>query len=356
MRTSDGRVRRAVSALAAGRPVVVSDDTAGDTGAHLVFAADAADATLLSFTVRHSAGFVRVALPAAECDRLNLPPMCGCLDDGSAAAAQRVAVDAIGTGTGISSTDRARTIAALAAPDSRAADFRRPGHVVPVQISGGVVGHPQVPVAAVDLVRLAGRRPAAGLCELVSRTDPTAIARGAEAVEFAVEHGLAVVTIGELVAYLWRTEPQITRVSEIRMPTTAGVHRVLYYREISSGEQHLAVIVGTTGSDGPVPLHVHSECVCGDVFDSVACRCRSGLDSALATMTTQGSGVVVYLRGGAAASERAPQLVEWILRDLGIYSVRLTDDAPGFGLVMFGAIRAHRPDGRRHVAATSAVG
>lgn len=341
MRTADGRVRRAVSALAAGRPIVVNDDTDHDSGAHLLLAAEAANPRVMSFIVRHGTGLIRVALPTAECDRLDLPPMCGRLDEGATAGGQRVAVDVIGTGTGISAADRARTTAALADPESRAADFRRPGHVIPVRTrDGGVLENQRVVDAAVDLVRLAGRRPAAAFCEVVSRTDPTTIARGGEALEFAVEHSLAIVSVGELVAHLRRTEPQVARVAETVIPTAFGVHRVIGYREIATGDEHLAVIVGSTGSDGPVPLHVHEECVCGDVFGSTSCRCRAGLDAALAEMAAHGSGVIAYLRSGAPSSEHTSCTVEWMLRDLGVYSVRLTDDGPGFGLVMFGAIRS----------------
>lgn len=350
MKTTDVRVRRAIAAVAAGRAVVVVDDTARDRDAHLVFAADAATPTLMAFTVRHTSGYVRAALPDSECERLGLPPMCGRAND-RAAAAHRVTVDWSGTGTGISATDRARTIAALATASSRAADFRRPGHVVPMQAAEhGVLGRPGVAEAAVDLAGLAGRRQAGVFCEIVSRLNPTGMAGGAESAQFALEHGLAVVTIGELVAYRRRTEPQVVRVAETAMGTAGGTHRVVGFRDTDNGE-HLVVIVGATDSREPVPLHVHMECVAGDVFGSTFCRCGLELDNALAAMTAAGSGVIVYLRPPGpvnSCSRRGPgegpmpDTVAWILRDLGIYSVRVTEEAPGFGLVMFGAIREHR--------------
>lgn len=343
-----------MKAVAVGRPVVLVDDT-GRADGYLVFSAECATPKLLAFTIRHTSGYVRVALSGAECERLNLPPMCHTRDDAFGAAANRVSVDYHYSGTGISATDRARTISALASADSTAADFLRPGHVVPMlALAEGVLGRRGPAEAAVDLARLAGRRPAAGLCEIVSRDRPTAMARGGELVEFAVAHGLPVVSIGELVAYRRRTEPQVTRLAETTLPSRFGDARVMGFRDVhptGTGGEHLAVIVGAVGAGVPVPLHVHVECLTGDVFGSTACRCRRELDGALATMAAQGGGVIVYLRPsgsmrarglpgcGATSVDLSSETVAWILRDLGVYTLRLSEKAPGVGLVMFGAIR-----------------
>ena len=129
--------------------------------------------------------------------------------------AHRVTVDWCGTGTGISATDRARTIAALAAEGSRASDFRRPGHVVPLQAdANGVLGRLGPAEAAVDLARLAGQRPVGVLCEIVSRERTHAMANGTELIEFASEYGLSVVSIEDLAAYRRRTEQQVVRLAE----------------------------------------------------------------------------------------------------------------------------------------------
>lgn len=345
MKTTDVRVLRAITAMAAGKPVVVSDDS--DSDGYLVFAADAATPWLLAFMVRHTSGYVRVALPDSECERLNLPPMC------HRDTALRVSVDFRGTGTGISATDRARTIAALASTASEAPDFLRPGHVVPLQAGAdGVLGRHGPAEAAVDLASLAGRRRAAALCEIVSRRNPALIARGVELTEFAVEHGLAVVSISELVAYRRRTEPQVLRLTETVLPTWAGDSRVIGFRDVHDGGEHLAMIIGSAGPGVPVPLHVHVECLTGDVLGSKACACNGELNGALARMSAQGSGVVVYLRPSGQpracglfarrdGTGEVSETVAWILRDLGLYALQLSDDMPGFGLVMFGAIREH---------------
>lgn len=344
MRTADVRVRRAIAAVGAGRLVVMTDD-AGQ--GYLVFAGEAATPELLAFTVRHTSGYVRVALPGSECDRLDLPPIC----DG---ATHRVAVDWSGVGTGISATDRAATIAALAARTSSPTDFRRPGHVVPVLADAeGVLGQLEPAEAAVDLARLADRRTAGVLCELVSGARVGGIADGAESTEFADRHGLPIISITDLAQYRRRTEPQVVRSAETILPMGAGTSRAIGFRDIHDGGEHLVVIVGTADSGRPMPLHVHVECLTGDVFGSVGCRCGDDLDRAVTTMTGRGSGMIVYLRPSgpvgacgllahdAMGAERVSQIVAWILRDLGVHSVRLSDDAPGFGLVMFGAIREH---------------
>lgn len=356
MKTTDVRVLRAITAMATGQPVVVNDDSGGDS--NLVFAADAATPRLLAFMIRHTSGYVRVALPSTECERLNLPPMC------HRNTALCVSVDVRGTGTGISASDRARTIAALASGTSEASDFQRPGHVVPLEAStDGVLDRPGPAEAAVDLASLAGRRRAAALCEIVSRRNPALMARGVELIEFAVEHGLPIISIDELVAYRRRTEPQVLRLTETVLPTWAGDSRVIGFRDVHEGGEHLAMIIGSANAGVPVPLYVHLECLTGDVFGSKLCACGRELNSALVRMSAQGSGVVVYLRPSGqpracdlfgrrdAAGDPMPETVAWILRDLGLYALKLSEDMPGFGLVMFGTIREHGIGGQTWAAA-----
>jgi len=172
------RLTHAISALAAGEPIILADGHEG----HLVFAAASASPALLAFTVRHTCGFLRVAMTPEDCRRLDLPPMHYRGDQ-----AQRVTVDLRGPGTGISGADRARTIAALAAPGSVADDFSRPGHVVPVEAGAGFTG------AAVELANRSGHPPAAAYSTLVSAENPPYMARGDELNRFAAEHGLAIV-------------------------------------------------------------------------------------------------------------------------------------------------------------------
>ena len=195
-------VGAAVSALAGGHAVVVVDDMRCDGDAHVMFSADKATTHLMAFMVRHTSGFVSVALDAATCDRLHLPPM-PFVDHDRTGSAPTVTVDAAhGVTTGISAKDRARTARALADPAANASHFTRPGHIQPLRAHpGGVAARAGLVEAAVDLARLAGSTPAAVLCEIVSVRDPRRMACAAEAREFADQHRLASVTLSALAQY-----------------------------------------------------------------------------------------------------------------------------------------------------------
>lgn len=341
------RVAVAVADVASGRPVVLHDGDR-DEG-DLVFAAAAATPHLVAFTVRHTSGFVAVALTGPACDRLELPPMCG-VDQDPGRAAHTVTVDArAGVSTGISAADRSRTIRLLADPRATLADLSLPGHVAPMRAQPGGVLHRRDRVeAAVDLVRLAGLEPAGVLCEIVSTTDPGGMARGAELAAFAEEHGLQVVTIADLVAYRRRIESLVVRAAEARIPTAHGAFRTIGYDCPVDGAEHLALAVGdVAAARGDVPVAVRSECLAGDVLGSLGCGCGSRLDSALAAVAAAGCGVVLYVRRSGHRGEGIglleglrrrdaaheddptdPDIVAQILTDLGVRSLRLLGDDP----------------------------
>jgi len=331
---ADHCVAAALAAIDAGRPVVVADDPAdGITDGYLVFAAARATPALVAFTVRHGSGFLCVALPEANCDRLALPPM---QHADPSRAAQRVTVDARGTGTGISAAARASTIATLASPDSVIGDFVRPGHVVPVAAhQGGVLARPRHCEAAVDLARLAGLAPAAGLCAIVSQEQPGAMARGAELGRFAAEHGLVCLSVAEMVEHRRRTEPQVVRAATTSMPTVRGPFQAVGYRGVHDAAEHVALVAGTIGDGWDVPVHVHRECLSGDILGSAMCGCRRALDEAMQSFASRGRGVVVYLRPpdaartcGAPAPAAESSAAAWILTDLGVRSAQVPGPEP----------------------------
>jgi len=325
------RVLEAVAAIAAGRPVVVVDDADREDEGDLIFAAACATPALVAFTVRHTSGFLCVALPGNECDRLALPPMHH-RDGDRFGTAYRVTVDLRGTGTGISATARAGTIAALASPGSVAEDFVRPGHVVPLMARpGGVLGRRGHTEAAVDLARLAGLPAAGALSEIVSRERPGEMARGAELERFATEHDLVLLPIADLVAHRRRTEPQVRRAATTGLPTEHGSFVAVGYEGLLDGAEHLALVAGTVDDGRPVPVHLHTECLLGDVLRSTACTCRRSLDEAMTSFAAHGRGVVVYLRrpgrtrtcGTLDPCDAAglTGVAEWILTDLGVKAV-----------------------------------
>jgi 3,4-dihydroxy 2-butanone 4-phosphate synthase/GTP cyclohydrolase II len=332
--TVEHRVRRAIAAVAAGRAVVVVDDADRENEGDLIFAASLATPQLVAFTVRHTSGFLCVALPGETCDRLDLPPMRHHGED-RFQTAYRVTVDLRGTGTGISAAARSTTIAALAAPGSVATDFLRPGHVVPLLAQpGGVLDRPGHTEAAVDLARLAGLPAAGALCEIVSQERPGEMARGAELERFAKEHDLVLISIAELIQYRRRTEPQVRRVVTTSLPTEHGPFQAVGYAGLTDGAEHMALVAGSIDgtSAEDVPVHVHTECLTGDVLRSTLCGCGRALDEAMARFAAEGRGVVVYLRpaGGARACKlleaaeddadtgAAAAAAAWILTDLGV--------------------------------------
>jgi 3,4-dihydroxy 2-butanone 4-phosphate synthase / GTP cyclohydrolase II len=368
-------IEAAVQQIAAGRPVIVVDDEGRENEGDLIFAAELATPQLVAFMVRHTSGYICVPLPAEECDRLDLPPMHHTNQD-KRGTAYAVAVDAReGVSTGISACDRARTMTLLASAGSTPEDFTRPGHVVPLRAKeGGVLRRAGHTEAAVDLARMAGLRPAGVLCEIVN--DDGTMARLPELHAFARRHGLALVSIADLIAYRRRFESQVRRVAEARIPTRHGLFRAVGYDSTLDGVEHIALVLGDIGDGEDVLVRVHSECLTGDVFGSLRCDCGPQLDAALAAVAAEGRGVVLYVRGhegrgigllhklqayqlqddghdtvdanielGLPADARDYGTGAQILVNLGIHSMRLLSNNPakragleGYGLRVIGRV------------------
>nr|WP_246843470.1 bifunctional 3,4-dihydroxy-2-butanone-4-phosphate synthase/GTP cyclohydrolase II [Allokutzneria sp. NRRL B-24872] len=370
-------IERALADIAAGRPVIVVDDEDRENEGDLIFAAEKATPELIAFTVRYTSGYICVPLTGEDCDRLDLPPMYHSNQD-VRGTAYTVTVDAKeGVSTGISAADRAHTIRLLADAKSVAGDFNRPGHVVPLRAKdGGVLRRPGHTEAAVDLARMAGLRPAGVLCEIVSQKDEGEMARQDELAVFAAEHDLALISIADLIAYRRRSEKQVVRVAEARMPTVHGVFRAVGYDSLIDGVEHVALVFGEIGDGQDVLVRVHSECLTGDSFGSLRCDCGPQLDAALAMVAAEGRGVVLYMRGhegrgiglmhklqayqlqdagadtvdanlaqGLPADARDYGTGAQILVDLGIHTMRLLTNNPakrvgleGYGLSVTGRV------------------
>jgi 3,4-dihydroxy 2-butanone 4-phosphate synthase / GTP cyclohydrolase II len=287
-------VARAVAALRAGRPVLVLDDVDRENEGDVVLAAQTLTDAWMGWTVRHSSGFVCAPMPASWADRLELPRMVPHNED-LLRTDYTVSVDAaVGLTTGIGAAERATTVRLLAGADTVAGDLRRPGHVIPLRARpGGVLerrGHTE---AAVDLCSLAGLAPVAAIAELVDDTGE--LLRGPAVLELGLEHDLPVITIADLVAHR-RRHSRVQRVTTTTLPTAHGSFTVHGYRDLLTGDEHLALVgPGTTGQARPL-VRVHSECVTGEALGSRRCDCRPQLDDALARVGAHG-GVVVYLRG-----------------------------------------------------------
>jgi 3,4-dihydroxy 2-butanone 4-phosphate synthase/GTP cyclohydrolase II len=291
-------IERAIADIAAGRPVVVVDDEDRENEGDLIFAAELATPELIAFMVRYTSGYICVPIAESRADRLDLPPMFHTNQD-KRGTAYTVTVDAReGITTGISATDRAHTIRLLADEATTSADLARPGHVVPLRAKdGGVLRRPGHTEAAVDLAVLAGLNPAGVLCEVVSEKDPSGMAGTEELRSFADEHGLAMISIADLIAYRRRFEKLVERVASARVPLRYGEFTAHGYSSSYDDREHLAFVFGEIGGGDDVLVRVHSECLTGDVFGSLRCDCGPQLDAALAAVAREGRGVVLYMRG-----------------------------------------------------------
>lgn len=286
----------AIAAIAAGRAVVVVDDEDRENEGDLIFAAQRATPEITAFMIRHTSGYICVAMTGANLDRLGLPPMTVVNED-RRSTAYAVTVDARDVeSTGISATDRARTIKVLADTATEPWELSRPGHVVPLRaVEGGVLRRAGHTEAAVELSRLAGLTPAGALCELVN--DDGSMMRGPQCRAFADEHGLVMISIADLISHIRRTESQVTRVAEARIPTAYGDFRAVGYRSEIDGVESIALVRGDIGDGDSVLVRVHSECLTGDVLGSLRCDCGPQLDAAIKRVAEEGRGVVLYVRG-----------------------------------------------------------
>lgn len=311
------RVERACAALNDDRAFLLRDDGSDPEAGWVVTAAHSCTEAFVNFLVRRAGGLVSVALPEARADALGLDAMVTA-GRGRRESAFAISVEARdGVSTGISASDRARTVRALGRAESGRLDFTQPGHVFPVRANArGVFDALAWPEAAVDLARFAGLAPAAvAVCQVMAKDGSTADRRALA--RFARTQKMPVVAISDVFTERLCRESGVQPTSDTTMPTPWGIFRASSYVSAIDGTEHLALVRGDV-SGAAVSVHVHQRCLAGHALGSMACDCRSRLDRSLEMMAIDECGVLVYLdaglRAAPAASGARPARMETVVR------------------------------------------
>jgi len=287
-------IEDALHDLSLGRPIIVVDDEDRENEGDLIALADKATPEVINFMITQARGLVCVPITQERAEELELPPMVSRNTDYHGTAFT-VSVDHISTTTGISAYERSQTIKALIDPSTKAADFRRPGHIFPLTAKkGGVLRRAGHTEAAIDLARMCDSAPAAVICEVI-KEDGT-MARLPDLIAFKQLHGLKLISIRDMIHYRNEKERLVERVVEVRMPTDFGEFRAVAYTNEVDNKEHVALVKGDIDPSQPTLVRVHSECLTGDVFHSHRCDCGPQLAAALQQIEAAGSGVLLYMR------------------------------------------------------------
>ncbi len=374
------RIEDALEDIRQGKIIIVADDEDRENEGDMICASEAITPEIVNFMIKEARGLMCVSLTDERCQALGLEMMVN-QNTTSHETPFTVSVDLLGHGctTGISASDRAKTIQALVNPATQPADLGRPGHIFPLKSrTEGVLRRTGHTEASMDFARLAGFQPSGVLIEVLN--EDGSMARLPDLRLIADKFDLKLVTIKDLIEYRLAKESLIKREIGVNMPTEWGSFELVAFKQINTGDTHLALIKGSWEKDEPVMVRVHSSCVTGDIFGSCRCDCGEQLHAAMEMVEKEGKGVILYMfqegRGiglinklkayklqeqgrdtveanlelGFAMDERDYGVGAQILRDLGVHKIRLISNNPkkraglmGYGLEIVDSIGIEIP-------------
>ncbi|MFM7766370.1 MAG: 3,4-dihydroxy-2-butanone-4-phosphate synthase, partial [Bacteroidota bacterium] len=289
------RIEDALLDIKAGKMVIVVDDEDRENEGDFIAASRCATPEMINFMATHGRGLICVSLTPERCDELRLEMMVS-RNTSSNETQFTISVDLLGNGctTGISASDRSKTIQALISDNTKPEDLGRPGHIFPLRsVNGGVLRRAGHTEAAADLSRLAGFEPSGVLVEIMNEAGT--MARLPDLFIIAERFGLKIVSIQDLISYRLRTESLIEKEVRVKLPTSFGNFDMIAYKQLNTDQPHVAIVKGDVSGDEPVLVRVHSSCLTGDIFGSCRCDCGPQLHKSMEMIEEAGKGVIVYM-------------------------------------------------------------